>query len=910
MRTTDGKKRIDADLWAEVEKCFLNNAAYRTADGKDARISDPRSPWLRGSYIAAEWLVVARDAVNLTRREAIAQAPEGETPTIVWCQAIDTCDRRTIGQTEAYDLLQKANLNKFGGAAFVGLVKGGVYRLTQKENAKQGLVQDCRGVLLDVIYHKDDEVRIETEMQKPPNGKRIHEILCEHMPKGIILQIYEDDECTQMSTKKFHPDLGPGQVCISPMTHPHEQGGIKRTQLPITIAGSYTANSIQGKTTEYTTVFVGRPAHFAKKKGVKQSQEDATFNDYQWWCCLYVMISRTKQLSNLLLIGATPEEIKEMVEMGPPHHLAKEYERLYKLAAATREKCDELRETYSYKDHINPETKEKDPIEWPKFTQDYDSPWNPGESSVANRLANPPWRPADTEADAGTEDDALNTGTCKYEPDGSSCRRAAVGRTLRDAHTVMGHPVDAGTMRQLRSYCAQCVCTAAENPDYRLVGLQCGRKPRKCKSQEENPAAVTTVGEIRVTCDDYLDATPDYVLHEQLGCCIHCIKNAIKEKGYSAEIEQLKSTRDSDVRNRSEAQRICTNPQCAADSECLPDLQNNMHLAAANEAVRSVEAVQAALGEDKDTIKESVISSAIAEQRCLACVMKRLQLKRTKARLPATDDAVAEVRQRTSQKRNTEHSEHSEARKAQRKTHVALAEGAEKRKSVDNESAGRKAQRQRGREQPPEDELPHDMLSCVQTCCGSAGKLTSAFTRNDQSVPANGPAATEKDDERNSRKRRNRSRSRENPTIGSNSQANRTMQDAQTIIASQPSQPDAKMAAPAADKQPTGDSSHERTRRSSDAQPAVRERGDRSRSREKQTTAQASSTMPADAQTMKGTPASQPSEQAATQRTPSNKDRPKAAAKSTAAKPTKRNDGKRSTSIKEYINNRSMDEQR
>ena len=131
------------------------------------------------------------------------------------------------------------------------------------------------------------------------------------------------------------------------------------------------------------------------------------------------------------------------------------------------------------------------------------------------------------------------------------------------------------------------------------------------------------------------------------------------------------------------------------------------------------------------------------------------------------------------------------------------------------------------------------------------------------------------------------------------------MQDAQTIIASQPSQPDAKMAAPAADKQPTGDSSHERTRRSSDAQPAVRERGDRSRSRENQTTAQASSTMPADPQTMKATPASQP--EAATQRTPSNKDRPKAAAKSTAAKPTKRNDGK---SITQYIKDRSMDEQR
>ena len=50
----------------------------------------------------------------------------------------------------------------------------------------------------------------------------------------------------------------------------------------------------------------------------------------------------------MLILGIEEDELRKLIENGPPPFLVKEYSRLEKLADITRAKCDELRKIYGF----------------------------------------------------------------------------------------------------------------------------------------------------------------------------------------------------------------------------------------------------------------------------------------------------------------------------------------------------------------------------------------------------------------------------------------------------------------------------------------------------------------------------------------------------------------------------------
>ena len=58
--------------------------------------------------------------------------------------------------------------------------------------------------------------------------------------------------------------------------------------------------------------------------------------DDDWWLAIYVMLSRARKLTNLILIGFT-EQVEDLLRRGPPQHLLTLQAKLEKKALDTLE---------------------------------------------------------------------------------------------------------------------------------------------------------------------------------------------------------------------------------------------------------------------------------------------------------------------------------------------------------------------------------------------------------------------------------------------------------------------------------------------------------------------------------------------------------------------------------------------
>ena len=56
--------------------------------------------------------------------------------------------------------------------------------------------------------------------------------------------------------------------------------------------------------------------------------------DDDWWLAIYVMLSRARKLTNMILIGVTPQ-VEDLLRKGPPTNLIKFTERLEEAAKRT-----------------------------------------------------------------------------------------------------------------------------------------------------------------------------------------------------------------------------------------------------------------------------------------------------------------------------------------------------------------------------------------------------------------------------------------------------------------------------------------------------------------------------------------------------------------------------------------------
>ena len=146
---------------------------------------------------------------------------------------------------------------------------------------------------------------------------------------------------------------------------------------------------------------------------------------------------RLGQLSHLLILGIEEDELRTLIENGPPPFLVKEYSRLEKLAEITRAKCDKLREEYGFpafrpgyyeicEEHRfgGPTTRQgqRNPDAYARCNackwipqvrgkSDGDSPWEPNKPSAAARgLATPEWN---WESEARVSDGRCKQKSCK-----------------------------------------------------------------------------------------------------------------------------------------------------------------------------------------------------------------------------------------------------------------------------------------------------------------------------------------------------------------------------------------------------------------------------------------------------------------------------------------------------------------
>ena len=58
--------------------------------------------------------------------------------------------------------------------------------------------------------------------------------------------------------------------------------------------------------------------------------------DDEWWLAIYIMMSRARELDNLILLGFTPQ-VAELLRRGSPENLIEVINRLETIAPTTQE---------------------------------------------------------------------------------------------------------------------------------------------------------------------------------------------------------------------------------------------------------------------------------------------------------------------------------------------------------------------------------------------------------------------------------------------------------------------------------------------------------------------------------------------------------------------------------------------
>jgi hypothetical protein len=104
------------------------------------------------------------------------------------------------------------------------------------------------------------------------------------------------------------------------LTGDSEKIDVIRWQFPLTHGMLRTAFGAQGLTLEGGVVVDLRRV--------------GGLSDDDWWLAIYVMLSRARKLTNMILLGFTPQ-VEELLRRGPPANLIKVTERLEAVANST-----------------------------------------------------------------------------------------------------------------------------------------------------------------------------------------------------------------------------------------------------------------------------------------------------------------------------------------------------------------------------------------------------------------------------------------------------------------------------------------------------------------------------------------------------------------------------------------------
>ena len=201
-----------------------------------------------------------------------------------------------------------------------------IVRLSDVMAPRLGLVKDKLGKVLSVVLHERDQMRL----NDLPAGYRL--FVPKFMAKGIWVQLQnykrsplsahimpdaehqrrgeetaEDKADQLMADSAVFIELHNANFkCDVNINGTHETVEVLRWQFPLIHGMLRTAYAAQGLTLHGGVVVDLRRA--------------GELGDDDWWLAIYVMLSRARQLTNLILVGFT-EQVEDLLRRGPPTRL-------------------------------------------------------------------------------------------------------------------------------------------------------------------------------------------------------------------------------------------------------------------------------------------------------------------------------------------------------------------------------------------------------------------------------------------------------------------------------------------------------------------------------------------------------------------------------------------------------------
>jgi len=278
-----------------------------------------------GHVVSIYWENISRSIVERTHRDA----KKLDVP--LYC--LQAADQRASYKNKKHDdivthsVLTVPNIHNTGKLPGILLVHiGMIVRLSDVMAPRLGLVKDKLGKVLSVVLHERDQMRL----NDLPAGYRL--FVPKFMAKGIWVQLQnykrsplsahimpdaehqrrgeetaEDKADQLMADSAVFIELHNASFkCDVNINGTHETVEVLRWQFPLIHGMLRTAYAAQGLTLHGGVVVDLRRA--------------GGLGDDDWWLAIYVMLSRARQLTNLILVGFT-EQVEDLLRRVPPTRL-------------------------------------------------------------------------------------------------------------------------------------------------------------------------------------------------------------------------------------------------------------------------------------------------------------------------------------------------------------------------------------------------------------------------------------------------------------------------------------------------------------------------------------------------------------------------------------------------------------
>ena len=290
-----------------------------------------------GHVIGMYWENIARSMVERANRDA----QDLDVP--LFC--LQAADQRHSRKNKAIDkqlthqLLTVPNPHRTGKLQGMLVVhENMVVRLADVLAPNLGLVKDKLAVVVKVGLHHEDQKRLD---RREPG---FCHFFPDYMAKGIwvkllkgknspmedaLLQTWEEkfqnvaDHTTDAKTL-FFVELVHAEFKIDlKLGEETEKIEVIRWQFPLLHGMLRTAYSAQGLTLDGGVLV--------------DLRRGGGLEDADWWLAIYVMLTRARELKNLILLGFT-EQVEELLRKGPPTYLRELTDKLEAKAASTLER--------------------------------------------------------------------------------------------------------------------------------------------------------------------------------------------------------------------------------------------------------------------------------------------------------------------------------------------------------------------------------------------------------------------------------------------------------------------------------------------------------------------------------------------------------------------------------------------